>query len=201
MGREAACMCDWAGKSAEVKALLETGEMILRGGIRRRVPFSELRQVKAQADRLCFTVGGERVELVLGSGAAAKWAAAIARPPIALSKKLGITETIIVRVIGEVCDEALEEALAEAAKIASNDASLIVACVDSPEALHAALRGAKAQVMKGVPIWMVYAKGQGHAINETAIRSLLRENGMIDTKVASVSAKYTALRFVYRKRD
>jgi hypothetical protein len=63
------------------------------------------------------------------------------------------------------------------------------------------LRETKAQLLKSVPIWMVYAKGPGHAINETAIRSLLRENGMIDTKVASVSAKYTALRFVYRKRD
>ena len=60
------------------------------------------------------------------------------------------------------------------------------------------LREAKAQLVKGVPIWMVYAKGPGHAISETAIRSLLRENLMIDTKVASVSAKYTALRFIYR---
>jgi len=70
--------------------------------------------------------------------------------------------------------------------------------VDSPESLNAALRDAKAQLHKGVPIWMVYAKGKGHAINETTVRSLLRENGMIDTKVASVSAKYTALRFIYR---
>jgi hypothetical protein len=201
MGREAVCICDWVGKSAEVKALLETGEVILRGGIRRRVPFSELKQVNVQADRLCFTVGGERVELVLGSAVAAKWAAAITSPPVALSKKLGITDTTIVRVIGEVCDESLKEALAGAARIAAKDADLIVACVDSPETLHAALHGAKAQLLKGVPIWMVYAKGPGHSINETAIRSLLRESGMIDTKVASVSAKYTALRFNHRKTD
>jgi hypothetical protein len=57
---------------------------------------------------------------------------------IALSKKLGITKTTIVRVIGEVCDEALEEALAVAARISQRRTrSLIVACVDSPEALHA----------------------------------------------------------------
>jgi predicted deacylase len=104
-------------------------------------------------------------------------------------------------VIGAVPDEALQEALAEAARISSTDADLIVASVDSPESLHTALREAKAQLLSGVPIWMVYAKGPGHAINETAIRSLLRENGMIDTKVASVSAKFTALRFNYRKSD
>jgi hypothetical protein len=199
MGREAVCRCDWGGDSVEVKALLETGEVILRGARRKRIPFSEIKNVKANGDRLCFAVGGEVVHLYLGSAMAAKWAAAITSPPVVLSKKLGITNTSIVRTIGEICDEALSEALAEAAQISAKDADLIVACVDSPEALHGALSDAKAQLVKGVPIWMVYAKGPGHAINETAIRSLLRENGMIDTKVASVSAKYTALRFVYRK--
>ena len=196
MGREAVCTCDWNGTVAEVKALLETNEIILRGAIRKRVPFNEIKNVNTNADRLNFNVAGEAVQLVLGS-AAEKWAAAINNPPPTLARKLGITDTTVVRVIGEVCDEALNEALA-AAKIANKDAGLILAYVDSPESLNAALRDAKAQLHKGVPIWMVYAKGKGHAINETTVRSLLRENGMIDTKVASVSAKYTALRFIYR---
>jgi hypothetical protein len=182
-----------------VKALLETSEIILRVGLRKRIPFSEIKEVKVQADRLCFAVGGEPVQLSLGSAIAAKWAAAITSPPPALSKKLGITKTSIVRTIGSVEDEGLNETLAEAARISAKDADMIVACVDSFESLHGALHEAKAQLIKGVPIWMVYAKGPGHAINETAIRSLLRDNGMIDTKVASVSAKYTALRFIYRK--
>jgi hypothetical protein len=199
VGREAVCACEWGGTTAEVKALLETSEIILRGGMRKRVPFSELKGVEVRADRLCFTVGGETVELSLGSAAAAKWATVITSPPTALSRKLGITKTSVVRVIGSVDDESLSEALEEAARISAKDADLMVACVDSREALHAALKEAKAQLLRGVPIWMVYAKGPGHAINESAIRSLLRENGMIDTKVASVSVKYTALRFIYRK--
>jgi len=200
MGREAVCICDWAGTKIQVKALLETGEIILRGAMRRRIPFSEIDNVNAKADGLCFSVAGEAVQLALGP-AAAKWAAAITNPPPSPARKLGITDKTVVRVIGEVCDEALNEALADAAAIANKNAGLILACVDSPESLHAALRAAKAQLHKGVPIWMVYAKGKGHAIDETAIRSLLRDNGMIDTKVASVSAKYTALRFVARKSD
>jgi hypothetical protein len=199
VGREATCICDRAGKTVEVKALLDTGEIILRGGMRKRIPFSELSEVKANGERLCFTVGGEAVQLALGPAAAAKRAAAITGPPTSLARKLGITDKTVVRVIGEICDEALKEALAEAAGVQAKDAGLIVACVDSTESLHGALRTAKAQFLKGVPIWMVYAKGPGHAINETAIRSLLRENGMIDTKAASVSAKYTALRFIDRK--
>jgi hypothetical protein len=48
---------------------------------------------------------------------------------------------------------------------------------------------------------MVYAKGPGHPLNESAIRSFLRGNGMMDTKVASVSSELTALRFSVRKSD
>ena len=87
MGRETICKCDWAGVTADVKVLLEPGEMILRGDIRRRVLLKELQQVKVQSDRLCFTVGREPVQLFLGSTAAVSWAKAIATPLPGLSRK------------------------------------------------------------------------------------------------------------------
>jgi len=65
--------------------------------------------------------------------------------------------------------------------------------------LHQTLNQARAQLSKAVPIWIVYAKGKGHAIDESAIRSLLRANGMMDTKIASVSATLTAIRFNLQK--
>jgi len=198
MGRETLCICVWAGTAVEVKALLETREMILRGGLRKRIPLAEIQQVKTEPGRLCFTVSGEKVQLHLGA-VAENWADAITSAPPSLARKLGILNTTIVRMIGEPFDEALSEALAEASGIASKGASLIVACLDSVESLHSALRSAEPQLHRQVPICIVYPKGPGHAINEDAVRSLLRDNGMIDTKVASVSAKYTALRFIYRK--
>jgi hypothetical protein len=201
MGREAVCTCDWAGTVAEVKALLETNELILRGDIRKRVPFSEIKEVRVQSDCLRFIVGGERVELSLGSSVSAKWAAAITGPPPSLSRKLGITNGTVVRTIGNMQDENLKSALAEAARLSARGADLNVACVDTPESLKAALKQARKQLLDSVPIWMVYAKGPGHALNETAIRSLLRDNGLMDTKVASVSSELTALRFSLRKLD
>lgn len=201
MGREASCTCDWAGTVAEVRALLETSEMILRGDIRKRVPFSEIKEVKVQSDCLRFKVGGERVELSLGSSVSAKWAAAITSPPPSLSRKLGITNKTVVRTIGNTQDKGLKSALAEAARISDKDADLIVACVDTPESLKATLKQARKQLLDSVPIWMVYAKGPGHLLNESAIRSLLRDNGLMDTKVASVSSELTALRFSLRKSD
>lgn len=199
MGREAVCTCDWAGEVTEVKALLETGELILRGGLRKRLPFHEIQNVKALDDRLCIRVAGERVELLLGAAAAQKWADAITSPPPSLAKKLGITQQTVVRAIGNICDESLKEALGEAAKISLQNADLLVACVETPGALSAVLKQSSADLAKGVPIWIVYAKGPGHALNEALIRSLLRANGLMDTKVASVSAKFTALRFNLRK--
>ena len=199
MGIEAICKCDWAGTTAEVKALLESTEVILRGGLRKRIPFNEIKQVKALSDRLRFIVGGETVELFLSSKAAASWAAVLTSPPPSLARKLGITSTTIVRTIGDIADRALISALAEAAEISAQNAALIVAHVDSPESLHQTLNQARAQLSKAVPIWIVYAKGKGHAIDESAIRSLLRANGMMDTKIASVSATLTAIRFNLQK--
>jgi hypothetical protein len=49
------------------------------------------------------------------------------------------------------------------------------------------------------PLWIVYPKGPTSEVKESLLRVLLRTHGLIDTKVASVSAKLTAIRFVKRK--
>ncbi|MGO9335881.1 MAG: hypothetical protein ACLPY1_00070 [Terracidiphilus sp.] len=201
MGREAVCTCDWAGTVTEVKALLETGELILRGEIRKRVTFNEIRDVQVRSGSLYFKAGGEAVELVIGAALAGKWSATITSPPVSLARKLGITDKTVVRMIGGVGDENLKAAVAEAARVSSRGADLIVACVDTPESLQAALKQAGAALAERVPIWVVYAKGPGHGLNETAIRSLLRGNGLMDTKVASVSSALTALRFSRSNSD
>jgi hypothetical protein len=199
MGREAICKCTWAGATAKVKALLETNELILRGEMRKRVPFSELKEVKARADGLCFRVAGESVQLFLQAGQAAKWAAAIQAGPVPLSRKLGITGQTIVRAIGAVEDRALESALAGAAQLSEKNPGLIVATVATPEDLQAALKKAGAQLALGVPIWLVYPKGPGNPLNESLIRTALLAKGLVDTKVAAVSARLTAIRFNLRR--
>jgi hypothetical protein len=201
MGREAVCTCDWAGTVAEVKALLETNELILRRDIRKRVAFTEIEGVKTQPDGLYFTVGGERVQLVLGTSTAAKWAATIASPPPSLARKLGITGTTVVRTIGSIDDDNLKAALKEAARVSSKGAGLIVAFVDTPESLQAVLMQSWEALADSVPIWILYAKGSGHRLNGAAIRTALRDRGMMDTKVASVSSTLTAIKFNLRKSD
>ena len=199
MGREAICECDWSGTTAKVKVLLEATDLIVRGDIRKRVPLKALKNVETDQGRLRFNANGDLVQLFLGVPQAEKWAAAIKKPPPSLARRLGITDKTIVRVIGNSADEALNEALNESAQISAKNPDLIVACVDTPESLAAALRAARPQLFKSIPIWLIYPKGPGHPLNEAMIRTILRSSGMIDTKVVSVSSTLTALRFNLRK--
>jgi hypothetical protein len=203
MGREATCKCEWAGTTASVKALLETSELILRGEIRKRIPFTELKSVEAGSDRLSFRVGNDRVQLFLNAAQAQKWAAALKAGPTPLAKKLGIAANSHVRTVGDMSDEALASALAEAGQVSARTTAknpdLIVACIDTPKALSAALGKIEAQLAAGVPIWLVYPKGPGRSLNEPMVRAELLPRGMVDTKVAAVSATLTAIRFNLRR--
>lgn len=199
MGREAACTCVWNGKESAVKVLIESQELILRGSLQRRVPLAELQGVTADRDRLCFTVDGEDVALLLGSAMAKRWADALLKPPPTLAKKLGIMAETTVWMIGRVDDAALQSALAEAKSVSTKRGDLIIARVDTPAELHSALMRAEDRLKAGVPIWFIYRKGPGHPLNENLVRKTALATGIVDTKVAAVSAVFSALRFVKRR--
>ncbi len=194
MGREAICECTIVGTTAEVKALLESDELILRGNIRMRAPLHTLRDVRVESESLCFNLDKHPIQLRLGAAAAKSWAKKIKSPPPSLADKLGIAGKTV-RTIGPISDRALDSAINSAARISARNPDLILSYVDTSESLAATLREAKTQLARSIPIWLVYRKGAGHALNESAIRTCLRAQGLMDTKVASVSAELTALRF------
>jgi len=194
MGREAICECTIVGTTAEVKALLESDELILRGNIRMRAPLHALHDVRVESESLCFNLDKHPIQLRLGAAAAKSWAKKIKSPPPSLADKLGIAGKTV-RTIGPISDRALDSAINSAARISARNPDLILSYVDTSESLAATLREAKTQLARSIPIWLVYRKGAGHALNESAIRTCLRAQGLMDTKVASVSAELTALRF------
>lgn len=151
MGREATCECDWNGTKAQAKALIERPDLILRGSISRRIPIAAMKQIRADGDRLRFTFNGSNVALDVGSNVAAKWAKVLQTPPPSLAKKLGITAESVVRVIGTVDDMALKKAISEAKQVTSCSGDLILARVDTPGELTAALKKS-ADLSRGVPI-------------------------------------------------
>jgi hypothetical protein len=204
MGQEASCLCDWNGpatrvEAARVKALLEAPELILRGEIKRRIPFAAMKQVAAIGSRLRFGFEDESFSLELGKLQAAKWAQTFLKPPPTLAKKLGLLPGCAVRVLGTIDDEALRGALEGTRPVTRGEVDVIIARVSTPAQIADAWKKAAAQVAGGAALWMVYPKGRGHAIDETAVRDAGLAAGFVDVKVAAVSAALTGLKFVRRK--
>ncbi|HEX4319852.1 MAG TPA: hypothetical protein VHZ52_03055 [Acidobacteriaceae bacterium] len=197
MGREATCECRWANESASCKVLLETTELIVRGPIRHRVAIASLTQVKVQGEELIFRAGGDEVVLSLGEKLAQSWARKIASPPPTLAAKLGISEESHLLLLGEFESEELKSAISVAGSCEGKNANLILVRVKTAADLNFALDRYAAQPSQP-PIWVIYPKGAGTPLPEREIRSTLRHEGFIDTKVASVSASLTALRFIKR---
>jgi hypothetical protein len=199
MGREAVCTCTLDGKRFEVKSLLEPPDLILRGDIRRRVPFAAMKRVSADGDELRFVHGAEQFSLKLGRAMAAKWTQAILAPPVTLTKKLGIDAGTRVCIIGKMDDGALQEAIADAYVVSRGTADIVLARVNTSAELDTALSKASECVAKGAALWIVYRKGPGQAISESDVRGAGLAAGIVDVKVASVSPELTALKFVKRK--
>jgi hypothetical protein len=112
---------------------------------------------------------------------------------------LGITPQTIIRIIGPVDDAALKTVLSSAKQISSAKGDLILARVDTPADLKAALKKAANQLNAGVPIWLIYRKGPGHPLDENQVRETALATGIVDTKIAAVSPEFSALRFVKRR--
>lgn len=195
MGREAICTATWDGATAEVKALLESSEIILRGEIRARIARVGITGVEVRGNDLVVDVSGAALTMGLGSVEAAKWAAALLKAPPTLAEKLGLGGSKRAVVLGTVDDDALNAALDGATVAASTDADMVVAVVHTGADLASALDTARTAAL---PVWIVAGKGKFATVSDSDIRTLLRGNGFIDTKTSGVSDRWTATRYAAR---
>ncbi|UQE75087.1 hypothetical protein MYK68_00080 [Gordonia sp. PP30] len=195
MRREAIGTATWRGATAEVKVLLESQDLILRGGIRARLPRAGISDVVADGDRVRVRVNGEPLVLILGEPEAGRWAEALLKAPPTLAEKLGISAATPALVLG-VADDALRAALAGAETEMVGEASALVAVLHDATDLDAAV--AVAETVPDLPVWFVYPKGTSGPIGGETVRAHLRERGYIDSKTSAVSDRFTATR--YRRR-
>jgi hypothetical protein len=193
MGREALVHAEVGDDSAEVRALLESSELIFRGDLRRRFPRDEMRNVRAKDGVLSFACGGERVRLHLGAPEAGKWADVLTKPPPSLRAKLGLDKGAMAFLVGTCDDAELAEALKGAETAKAKDADVLIARINCERDLDEALK-TQASV-KAAPLWVVYQKGKGVTFGDAAIRSQLRAAGFRDTKSCAVSERLTATRY------
>jgi hypothetical protein len=197
MGREARCHARWPGGEGEVKALLETHEVILRGDLRRTLPLGDI-AAHVEGEALVLRAGGEEIALDLGAQTAASWARKIQALPASLADKLGVGPQCRALVCGEIEDAQLEEALRTALAPSPGEAHLTVAVVQSEADLAAAL-ACHAQLPDDAPIWLVNLKGKASPYGEAAVRTAMRAAGYIDTKTASVSDSLAGTRYSRRR--
>ncbi len=181
----ATCTLSYAGETAEVKALLETDELIVRGPVRLKIPLAGL-QAEAVDGRLELAWGDERATLELGP-AAEKWAERI-RNPKTLVDKLGVKPGQRVTLAGidgaflgdvELVDEGARPCLPGGGFVADLDRI-------GPLAETMARNGG---------VWVVAPKG-GVEPRESEVLEAGRAAGLKDVKVTRWSDTHTAHRFV-----
>lgn len=196
MGNELKCSARLGKEQSEGKALLETSELIFRGDFRLKMPFAEMKSVKAVDGELRIEFGGGKASFALGAQAE-KWAHKILHPKTRV-EKLGVKAGARISLIGEFDEDFLREVQAiqkDGAKTAAGDtAETFFLAANSRGELARVSKLAKG--MEGAAgLWIVYPKGQ-KAITEIDVISAGRKVGLKDVKVVGFSVTHTALKFV-----
>jgi hypothetical protein len=200
MGLEATCKATLGGDESRGKALLETTELVFRGGFRVRVPFAEVSAVEVDGERLRVRFGGRALTLELGA-AAARWADKIRNPPSRLHK-LGVGPGARVALEGpveEIDAGFLAELGARGAEVAPGaprgpvDLVFYAAASAADLGRLAALR---ARIVPDGAIWVLRAKGPGTAVSEGDVFAAAKAAGLVVPKVAAFSATHTAAKLV-----
>ena len=211
MGQEARCLARIGERVVEVKALLESDELILRGEHRARLPFAGLDGVEASDGRLTLLQDGEPIVLDLGP-VAARWAAKIRNPPTLLDKlgvkpgqdiaEVGLTDLGLLEKLEQTVD--LYRTLAYSVDSVVHDitgADLDMVFVEvKTQADFVFLPIAAEAIAQNGAVWVIHPKGR-RDLKDVDVIAAGKAAGLVDNKVARVSDTLSALRFVIPKAN
>jgi hypothetical protein len=210
MGQEARCQARVGERVVDVKALLESDELILRCEHRARISFASLDSVETEGGRLIVHAGGEPIVLDLGS-AAARWAAKMLHPPTVLDK-LGVKDGQRIAVVG-VSDLPLRTLLRARVgpteydslerppwdEMGGAELDILFVQVDRRDDLTT-LASAALTIAQAGAIWVIHPKRRPD-LKDTDVMAAGKQAGLVDNKVARISETHTALRFVIPKAN
>ena len=195
MGNEATCRAQFGKQQSEGKVLLETGEILFRGGFRLKIPFSKIKSAKAVNGELRLRTAEGLAVFQIGK-AAEKWCDKILHPKSRVEKlgvKLGARVSLVGKLEPEFLTELRELTKSVKEKVATESESIFFAA-DSIETLSALSKISKS--MRGATaLLIVYPKGQKH-ITENDVIAAGRRANLKDVKVVGFSSTHTALKFV-----
>lgn len=190
MGQEIKCRVDFSGQSSEGKALLETSEIIFRGGFRLKIPFRAITALDASKGKLSVVSPDGQAVFHIGK-AADKWAEKIRNPPSRLDK-LGVKPGTKVQLIGPHDTDFRRELTECGAVLSAKKPDLVFLSVKEKDQL------VELAYLLETPVWIIYPKGI-QTITEGDVISAGRAAGFIDIKVCGFSATHTALKFKPRR--
>jgi len=215
MGYEAKCTLRVGRSRTDGKALLETEELIFRGGERPlRIPFRSVSAVEAANGRLSVThgdAGAKQSVAVFDLGAQAeKWAERI-RSPKSLLDKLGVKPESRVLVAGDAllrdddfgrqlavrCEHVERVERVERGR-PTGAYDLIFLAAESPPDLARIGLTAERLAPKGA-LWVVHPKGAASRVRDTDVFAAAKPLGLTYTKVAKFSETHTAEKLVRAK--
>jgi hypothetical protein len=196
MGNEAKGRIVVDGIPADVKMLLETDELIVRGELRMKIPFAELQASDAEGELLRLRWNDHDLELAVGRDAA-KWLHKI-RHPKSVIDKLGIKAGQRVSIAGTLDDEGfladLEARSGDVSARVRKESDVLFFATTAREEL-ARLESLKVSIKPNGAIWIVRPKGTS-AISDTDVIAAGRAAGLVDVKVVRFSATHTAEKLV-----
>ncbi len=196
MGNEATCKAQFGKQQSEGKVLLETSEILFRGGFRLKIPFSMIKSAKAVNGELRLQTPEGLAVFQIGK-AAEKWCDKILHPKSRLEKlgvKLGARVSLVGKLEPKFHTELRELTKSVSKEKVATESEWIFFAVDSKETLSALSKISKS--MKGATaLWIVFPKGQKH-ITENDVIAAGRRANLKDVKVVGFSSTHTALKFV-----
>jgi hypothetical protein len=201
MGREAKIEFTSGAERTQVRAHLDSQTLELTGGKKLKLPLASVTAAVVKGGVLTVVAGKTKFSLALGVKEAEAWQRKILNPP-SLADKLGFKPDKTVALAGVMPAEILKAATvvlrATAVKSlgpktpAADIAVIMLAPGNERPLIEAAARALGAGQADAA--WLVYEKGR--PVNGDGIIALARASGLKDTKVARVSDKHAALRFI-----
>ena len=195
MGNESLCRVEIDGQAADAKVLLETEELIVRGGARAKIAFRDMRDVGAADGVLRLKWNDRDVVIHLGADAA-KWAEKI-RNPKSILDKLGVKGGQKVSAIGTLDATflaELEKRGVDLSRRLRKDADIIFYAASRREEL-ARLGELRRSLAPAGALWVIRPKGHPD-ISEADVLAAGKAAALVDVKVARFSETHTAEKFV-----
>ena len=195
MGSEVVTRVQIGAEAAEAKALLETEEIVVRGALRARIPFAEMKDVGADGGVLRLRWGAREVRIDVGKDAP-KWAEKIRNPKSVLDK-LGVKAGQIVSVVGTLDDSLLGDLAKKGVEVSHRlrrGSDVIFFAAKRREDLPHLEELRKSLAPAGA-VWVIRPKGTP-AIGDADVMAAAKAAGLVDVKVARFSATHTAEKLV-----